>query len=85
MQKPILFFREFARKIRPFIIPLSAIYVIYTNNAVRKIHLQESKTVSIELRECRVNAPANCDAFPADVFDPNIMLCWGNGNINSII
>ncbi len=38
--------------------------------------------VSIKLRETLVYAPRNCDLFPADVYDPNIMFCWGDSGIN---
>jgi secreted trypsin-like serine protease len=38
--------------------------------------------VSIKLREAILSAPINCDLFPADVYDPNIMFCWGKSGIN---
>ncbi len=43
---------------------------------------QESKVVSTKLREAKVFSPANCDLFPADLYDSNIMFCWGDSGIN---
>ena len=42
------------------------------------MNTQESKIVSTKLRSNIVQSPNNCDAFPADVYDPNTMFCWGN-------
>ncbi|EFX66676.1 hypothetical protein DAPPUDRAFT_331825 [Daphnia pulex] len=39
-----------------------------------------SKVVSTKLRAALLTAPINCDLFPADVYNPNIMLCWGKSD-----
>ncbi|XP_046439912.1 trypsin-1-like [Daphnia pulex] len=45
--------------------------------------VDESKVVSSKLREAIVYAPINCDLFPADVYDPNIMFCWGRSEYDN--